>query len=117
MKNNHRQLLMEKRNELTGAIPAREEIAIERLPDMMDDVQSSHQRELALVSINRHWKLVRDIDEALHRMDQGTYGICEACEEPIHPKRLSAVPWAILCRECQEAKDAEEANSGEYEAA
>ena len=117
MKNKNRQLLLEKRSELTGAVPAREDIAIERLPDMMDDVQSSHQRELALVSINSHWKLIRDIDQALQRMDRGTYGICEVCEEPIHPKRLNAVPWAIHCRDCQEAKDAEEATSGEYEAA
>jgi DnaK suppressor protein len=111
MKNNHRKILMEKRNELTSSLPARDAIAIERLPDMIDEVQSSTQRELALVSINTHWKLVRSIDEALQRIDEGAYGLCEACEEPIHPKRLEALPWAVLCRDCQETKDAEEAGS------
>ncbi|MEP7367222.1 MAG: TraR/DksA family transcriptional regulator [Acidobacteriota bacterium] len=111
MKNNYRNILIEKRNELTSTLPTRDSIAIERLPDMIDDVQSSSQRELALVSINRHWKQVRSIDEALQRIETGGYGICAACEEPINPKRLSAVPWAILCRDCQELKDAEEGGS------
>jgi RNA polymerase-binding transcription factor DksA len=41
----------------------------------------------------------------LRRMQEGTYGVCIACEEPISAKRLQAVPWAELCLGCQERAD------------
>jgi len=47
-------------------------------------------------------KLLREIADALHRLDQDTYGICMECEEPISAKRLDAVPWARFCVTCQE---------------
>ena len=47
-------------------------------------------------------KLLREIGDALHRLDQGNYGVCLECEEPISPKRLDAVPWARYCVRCQE---------------
>lgn len=42
------------------------------------------------------------LDEALRRLDEGTYGICEDCEAPISPARLRAMPFARRCIECQE---------------
>jgi len=47
-------------------------------------------------------KLLREISDALHRIDSEIYGICMECEEPISPKRLEAVPWARYCVKCQE---------------
>ena len=42
------------------------------------------------------------LDEALRRLDEGTYGICEHCEAPISPARLRAMPFARRCIKCQE---------------
>ena len=47
-------------------------------------------------------KLLREIGDALHRIETDHYGICPECEEPISPKRLDAVPWARYCVACQE---------------
>jgi DnaK suppressor protein len=59
-------------------------------------------------------KLLREIADALHRMDQGAYAVCMECDEPISPKRLDAVPWARYCVTCQELIAAR-VESGEYE--
>jgi len=44
---------------------------------------------------------IRLLKKALLRVKEGSYGICEQCQEIISPKRLSAIPWADLCVECQ----------------
>jgi DnaK suppressor protein len=49
---------------------------------------------------------VRDIQSALAAIDDGTYGTCEQCEEPIPRKRLDAVPWARMCVPCQSKAEA-----------
>ncbi|HWC95812.1 MAG TPA: TraR/DksA C4-type zinc finger protein, partial [Candidatus Sulfopaludibacter sp.] len=48
-------------------------------------------------------KLLREIADALHRIELGQYGVCMECEEQISIKRLDAVPWARYCVTCQEA--------------
>ena len=110
--NNHREILTQKKAELSGMRLDREEIAIKQAPDVIDDVQNSTEREFALASINRHWRTLRAIEQALQRLDEGSFGICAECDTQIHTKRLQAVPWAALCLSCQEAKDAEDARVG-----
>ena len=51
----------------------------------------------------RHLARLRAIEEALLRIDEGTFGICEDCEEEISPGRLNAMPFAVRCVECQES--------------
>ena len=109
---NHREILLQKKKELSGTRLNREEIAINRVPDVIDDVQNTTEREFALGSINRHWQTLRAIEQALQRLEEGSFGVCAECDRQIHPKRLQAVPWAALCLSCQEAKDAEEARDG-----
>jgi DnaK suppressor protein len=46
-------------------------------------------------------QLVRDIDAALARLDEGTYGTCTRCGQPIPEERLEAVPYAVLCVSCK----------------
>ena len=48
---------------------------------------------------------MREVNDALSRLDAGKFGICAGCEEPINPKRLAAIPWASSCIVCQEAAD------------
>lgn len=47
-----------------------------------------------------------EIDYALKAIDNGSYGTCERCGQPINPERLDAKPWATFCITCQEALDA-----------
>jgi RNA polymerase-binding transcription factor len=46
--------------------------------------------------------LLRAIEEALARIEGGTFGACETCKRPISTARLDAVPWTHLCRDCKE---------------
>jgi DnaK suppressor protein len=46
--------------------------------------------------------LLNQVDEALRRFEQGTYGICEECGQPIPPERLEALPYATTCLKCQQ---------------
>jgi DnaK suppressor protein len=47
--------------------------------------------------------LIERIDEALRKIDDGSYGLCDRCGEPINPGRLKAIPYATCCIDCQEA--------------
>jgi len=48
--------------------------------------------------------LLRAIEEALARIRQGTFGVCDACKRPIAEARLKTVPWTRLCRDCKEQR-------------
>ncbi len=48
---------------------------------------------------------IRKIDLALKRLDEGNYGICEECGDEISMERLKVIPFALLCRDCQETKE------------
>lgn len=48
--------------------------------------------------------LIRQVSEALERVDSGSYGLCLRCGEPVSAKRLTALPWVELCSDCQEGK-------------
>jgi DnaK suppressor protein len=56
-------------------------------------------------NLHRGAALGRQLRSAIDRLDDGSYGICLQCEEPISPKRLKAVPWAEFCISCQETAD------------
>lgn len=57
----------------------------------------------ALVDIGS--STLAEIDAALEKIDDGTYGVCELCEQPIHPDRLEILPFASLCVACQRQKE------------
>ncbi|HUQ95059.1 MAG TPA: TraR/DksA family transcriptional regulator [Bryobacteraceae bacterium] len=99
-------ILQALRAELAESLASREEIHIERAPDMMDDLQHSSSRDLAVAEIERKNRKIGQIDDALARIAAGSYGICEDCEELIPQKRLNAVPWTQFCVQCQERHDA-----------
>lgn len=61
----------------------------------------TYEQELA-VGLERHRRaLLMEIEDALKRMENGTYGICEDCNEKIDPARLEALPWATTCLRCR----------------
>ena len=86
----------------------RADIAIEKTPDALDEVQLAGERELAIRNLDRGSNLLRSVKGALARVADGTYGICLHCEDEIKPKRLDAVPWTKYCIRCQEAADRHE---------
>ncbi|HEU4356551.1 MAG TPA: TraR/DksA family transcriptional regulator [Actinomycetota bacterium] len=47
---------------------------------------------------------LRDVERALAKLDEGTYGVCDSCGEPIGTERLEAIPWATLCVRCASAR-------------
>ena len=97
-----RRLLKDKRTALAQALGHRDEISVVRAADVIDAMQLSQERSIAVESLDLETHLLRQVDAALARMDEGTYGTCLHCEDQIPEKRLGALPWAILCLGCQE---------------
>jgi DnaK suppressor protein len=91
--------------ELERSTRQRDGIAIERRADLVDDVLCASERALVVSNLDRDSRQLRDARAALDRIEDGSFGICQECEEDIHPKRLRAVPWAAFCIRCQEAVD------------
>ena len=71
-------------------------------PDLADRASSETDRSIELRSRDRQRKLIAKIDEAIARIDDGTYGYCEETGEPIGVRRLDARPIATLSLEAQE---------------
>src|SRR5438046_4063801 len=107
----YKKILEAKRDELAKGLRNREDIAIEKTPDALDEVQLAGERELAIRNLDRESSLLRNVRGALARMADGSYGVCLHCEEDIKPKRLDAVPWTKYCIRCQEAADRHEFES------
>ncbi len=106
--NKFKQILETKKDELSDVLVRRDEIAIEKSPDAIDEVTRAAERELAIRNLDRESNLMKNVRAALRRIDDGSFGVCAHCEEEISPKRLAAVPWAPFCIKCQEAADRNE---------
>jgi DnaK suppressor protein len=99
-----RELLTMKRAELSGS-RGLEQIAIERSADLLEEVQYKSERELAIAGLNRECAIRRNIELALIRIKDHSFGTCVHCDEEIGRRRLQAVPWTPFCIRCQEAAD------------
>jgi DnaK suppressor protein len=104
-------MLEAKKTELSSGLRSLDDIAIEKTPDTLDEVQFAGERELAIRNLDRESKLLQSIRSALARIEDGSYGVCLRCDTAINPKRLAAVPWAAYCVRCQEAVDRHECES------
>ncbi len=102
---NLRNKLDARRRDLLAVLDNREDLYIERQADSIDEIVEASSRDFAVMRINRNARSLRDIEAAIDRVDDGTYGMCGDCEEPISPRRLAAIPWATLCVRCQENAD------------
>ena len=77
-------------------------------PDLADRASSETDRAIELRARDRQRKLIAKIDEAIARIDEGTYGYCEETGEPISLRRLEARPIATLSVEAQERHERRE---------
>lgn len=101
----YKKILETKRDELEQIVRNREAITIEKSADALDEVQHASERELAIRNLDRESNLLRQVRQALRRVEDGSFGICLHCEEEISPKRIAAVPWTPYCIQCQEQAD------------
>jgi len=99
------EILERKQAELVRELRNRDGIVIQKSADQMDEIQFASERDLVIRNVDRESRLLRQVKAALRRLQHGSFGICVACEAPIGPKRLAAVPWAPRCIQCQEAAD------------
>ncbi len=80
----------------------------EALPDVSDQASAEADQNFSLRIREREQRLIKKIDEALDRINQNTYGICERCEEEIPYPRLKARPVTTLCINCKTLEEQEE---------
>jgi DnaK suppressor protein len=84
----------------------------ENLPDPADRATLESDRNFTLRIRDRERQLIGKIKDALERIEDGTYGICESCEEEISEKRLKARPVTTLCIDCKKKQEDEERLKG-----
>ena len=98
--------LLEPRQEIVNMynqdVRAGQESADDGTEDIVDRANNSYNRELMFSISDGERLLLLQIEDALNRMNAGTYGRCSNCGSSIHPLRLEAVPWARFCIDCQE---------------
>lgn len=71
-------------------------------PDPVDLAVRNYSKNVMLaVSENESRQLIM-INEALERLEDDEYGLCQNCESDVNPKRLNAIPWARYCLDCQQ---------------
>ena len=99
----YKDLLEKKRDELLNAAPVRTPATEpgSKSGDWIDQSSQESDLHVRLALKQTDSKLLRAIEEAIHRIEQGTYGICMECESEIAPARLEAVPWTRVCIDCK----------------
>jgi DnaK suppressor protein len=106
-----RQNLLEMKNKLVSEIDS--ELKAEREGnkdegmDTYDLASEERDREINFILSDRERLKIKQIDDALVRMDEGTYGVCESCGLEIAEERLEAMPFTRLCRDCQQDMERE----------
>lgn len=72
---------------------------------MADVATDTYDREFSMGLASNERQLLYEFDDAIKKVDEGTFGICEDCKSSISKTRLKAVPYARLCIKCQEKKE------------
>jgi DnaK suppressor protein len=105
----YRKLLLEEKqrilNNSKNALKNEISLSPDDLSDETDLAASEISQNLVFKLRDRERQLLTKIDEALGRMDEGNFGTCQECEEPIEPRRLEARPVSTLCIACKEKQE------------
>ena len=105
----YRRGLQEKKDaisqELVKTKDAGQENVEEATQDIADKASSSYTREFLFSLSDNERMLLQQIDDALARIDDGSYGSCSHCGNTMLEKRLDAVPWTPYCVECMELSE------------
>ncbi len=111
-----RQLLITERAKVAGEIKAIAQETAKSPRDASGDLSAytihladmaadTYEREMSMSIVSSEQEVLYQIDDALKRMDDGSYGICQECNTPITLSRLKAVPYASMCIACQRVKE------------
>jgi DnaK suppressor protein len=73
--------------------------------ELIDRVQAMNRREEAVTMLNTLTRTLAQVHAGLAALQEGSYGICAECGDPISSRRLNAIPWASHCIQCQEDMD------------
>lgn len=73
----------------------------EKLPDLLDQAIWTHNSNISLLLLEKNNMKMDSFKNALERINEGTYGICEGCSERISKERLKAIPFTRFCISCQ----------------
>jgi len=109
MSDTNRETLLRKRMELLsqgGIRPLQASIETNsRQGDLADQADGNNEVHIQLKLKQTDAKILQAIEEALVRLDKGTYGVCRDCGEPISDARLTAIPWTRVCISCKEKQN------------
>jgi DnaK suppressor protein len=111
--NELKQMLLGRRRELQAQVhdkmrDVRATGEVTKLSEVFDAGESSEadiQEDIELALIQMKSETLNRVDDALGRLEQGTYGNCFDCGEEIAEKRLRALPFAVRCKDCEEARE------------
>jgi len=107
------EIVKEAKDEIAKYISGETRQLVDTAVDEGDWAVVDISEDINLMRLDAHRKLMRDIDEALRKIREGTYGVCEECGEEISEKRLIILPTATLCVSCKETREQFEAVSRE----
>ena len=105
-------MLEDRRREIQDKLRSlRETLPVEmgQVRDVEEQSVDDFVQEVDFALMQMKSETLRKIDEAIQRLEQGSYGACQECGSEIAPARLQAVPFAELCRGCQELKESRDA--------
>ncbi len=83
--------------------------------DTYDLASEERDREINFILSDRERVKLQQIDDALQRLDDGNYGVCESCGLEIGEERLTAMPFSRLCRDCQQDQEREAKSQRRFE--
>jgi len=105
-----KEALLRKRGEILSAgggvkpLPATIEVN-SRQGDLADQASGNNEVHIALKLKQTDAKILQAIEEALRRIDAGSFGVCRDCGEMIAEARLNAIPWTRVCIKCKEKQN------------
>jgi len=107
---NFKETLLKKKSELIQLLHKNQSYGREidsegEAMDIVDKASSSYTKEFLFSRSNQERLFLLAVKEALDRIEDGSFGECSNCDEPINLKRIQAVPWAKLCLACQELEE------------
>jgi DnaK suppressor protein len=105
----YRKKLLEKKDELFQAVSKTEQYGREAdedsTQDIADKAANSYTKEFLFSQSSNERFILQLVNEALGRVEKGTFGYCISCDNEIQQKRLEAVPWTRHCISCQEMQE------------
>ena len=101
-------MLRDRQAEIQSKLRSLREVLPAEVAEVKDEEEQSvgdFARSMDFALMEMEFETLRKIDEAIHRLERGTYGLCADCGEKIAEARLQALPFALLCRACQEGQE------------